>query len=148
MEPTMRINKLNRLVLAGLLSTLAASAWAGDFVVIVAAGNPVTALRQEQVAAIFLGQTGYFPDGREAVALDQSLGSSIRDEFYSKVAAKSPALVRAHWSKIIFTGRGQPPREVPNSIAMRKLVAENRGLIGYIERSALDASVKAVLSVP
>jgi ABC-type phosphate transport system substrate-binding protein len=118
---------------------------AAELVVIVSAKSPVAALRADQVADIFLGQVGRFPDGGDAVALDQGVGSVQRDEFYAKVAAKTPALVKAYWSKMIFTGRGQPPREVPGSAAIRKLVADNPTLIGYIDRSALDASVKPVL---
>ncbi|GGE69223.1 phosphate ABC transporter substrate-binding protein [Massilia psychrophila] len=118
---------------------------AADLVVIVSSKNPVAALRTEQVADIFLGQVGHFPDGGNAIALDQAVGSAQRDEFYVKVTAKSPALVKAYWSKMIFTGRGQPPREAPSSTAIRKLVADNPALIGYIDRSALDSSVKPVL---
>jgi hypothetical protein len=40
--------------------------------------NPVTTLRAEQVAAIFLAQTGRFPGGEEAVALDLPVGSAAR----------------------------------------------------------------------
>lgn len=116
-----------------------------ELVVIVSARSAVTALRPEQVADIFLAQTGRFPDGEEAVALDLPLGSPLRDEFYSKVAAKSPALMKAYWTKMIFTGRAQPPRELASSAAVRKMVADNPGLIGYIDRAALDASVKPVL---
>jgi hypothetical protein len=109
------------------------------------AAELVVIVSAKQVADIFLGQVGRFPDGGDAVALDQGVGSVQRDEFYAKVAAKTPALVKAYWSKMIFTGRGQPPREVPGSAAIRKLVADNPTLIGYIDRSALDASVKPVL---
>lgn len=126
---------------------LAASAAAADLVVVVSARSPVNALRQEQVADIFLGQIGRFPDGSEARALDQPLGSPLRNRFYARVTSKSPALLKAHWSRMIFTGRGQPPKELPNSAAVRKMVAETPGTIGYIERSALDASVKPVLFV-
>jgi ABC-type phosphate transport system substrate-binding protein len=131
-----------------VLSALSALAHAGNIVVIVSASNPVGSMRQDQVADIFLGQSGHFADGREVVALDQNIGAPIRDEFYSKVAAKSPPMLKAYWTKMIFTGRGQPPREVQNSVTVRKLVADNPNLIGYIERAALDASVKAVLMVP
>jgi hypothetical protein len=48
---------------------------------------------------------------------------------------------------MLFTGRGQPPREAPDNAAVRKLVADNPSLIGYIDRSALDASVKPVLVI-
>jgi len=128
-----------------LLALPMPGAGAAELVVIVSAKNPLAALRADQVADIFLGQVGRFPDGGDAVALDQGIGSAQRDEFYAKVTAKTPAQVKAYWSKMIFTGRGQPPREAPSSVAIRKLVADNPALIGYIDRSALDASVKPVL---
>ena len=134
-------------LLAIVLACCAPCAAAGELVVIVSAKSPVSVLRQDQVADIFLGQMGNFPGGLEAVALDQRIGSPERDEFYSKVTAKTPPLVKAYWSKMIFTGRGQPPREVAGSAAIRKMVADNPSLIGYIDKSALDPSVKAVLLV-
>ncbi len=136
-----------RQLLAAFLLALLAPGAAAELVVIVSARNPVGALRADQVADIFLGQVGHFPDGGEAVALDEGVGSPLRNEFYAKVTAKTPALVKAYWSKMIFTGRGHPPREAPNSAAIRKLVADHPALIGYIDKSALDASVKPVLMV-
>lgn len=138
--------------LAKLMATLALAFAAGsavaEVVVVVSARNPVASLRAGQVADIFLGQVGRFPDGSEAVPIDLAFSSPLRTEFYTRVASKSPPLMKAHWTKMIFTGRGHPPKEVPNSAAVRKMVADNPALIGYIDRSALDASVKAVLLVP
>lgn len=119
-------------------------AGAADFVVVVSARNPLSALRADQVAAIFLGQSGRFPGGAEAVALDLPLGSPLRNDFYVTVADRTPALMKAYWTKMVFTGRGQPPRELVNSVAARKLVADNPAMIAYIDKSALDASVKAL----
>jgi ABC-type phosphate transport system substrate-binding protein len=130
-----------------LLLAMAGPSAAADLVVIVSARSQVAALRPDQVAAIFLGQAARFPDGVEAVPLDLPLGSKLRDEFYERVANKTPALLKAHWSKMVFTGRGQPPGEVMDSGAVRRRVADNPELIGYIERSALDASVRPVLTV-
>jgi ABC-type phosphate transport system substrate-binding protein len=145
----MRTGPLSRRLLAAALFSLMAPGLAGaaDLVVIVSSRSPVSALRPDQVAAIFLGQTARFPDGVEAVPLDQPLGSKLRDEFYERVASKTPVLLKAHWSKMVFTGRGQPPAEAPDSAAVRRRVAENPELIGYIERGALDASVRPVLMV-
>jgi ABC-type phosphate transport system substrate-binding protein len=145
METTMPIKKITRTLSGCLLFALAVTASASEIMVIVSASNPAGALRQDQVADIFLGQIGHFPDGTDVIALDQGIGSAIRDEFYLKVASKTPPLLKAYWTKMIFTGRAQPPRELPDSIAVRKLVAANPNLIGYIDRSALDSSVKAVL---
>jgi len=135
------------IMLAAMLLVSAGLAGAADLVVIVSARSPVTALRADQVADIFLAESAVYPDGREATAIDLGVGSPLRDEFYARVANRNPALMKAYWTKMIFTGRGQPPRELPNSAAVRKLVAENPSMIGYIERSALDASVRPVLVV-
>jgi ABC-type phosphate transport system substrate-binding protein len=137
-----------RQLLAGVSAAilLAASANASaELVVIVSARNPAPALSGDQVAAIFLGQAGRLPDGGEVMALDQRVGSNERNQFYQQVAGKTPALLKAHWSKMLFTGRGQPPREVPDSLAVRRMVADNPALIGYIDRAALDGSVRPVL---
>jgi ABC-type phosphate transport system substrate-binding protein len=147
----MRTPSLLRRLAAPILLTASllagGAACASDLVVIVSARSPVGALRPDQVAAIFLGQMPRFPDGMEAVPLDQRLGSALRDEFYTRVTGKTPPLLKAYWSKMVFTGRGQPPGEVTDNAAVRRRVAENPELIGYIERSALDASVRPVLVV-
>ncbi|MCC2956359.1 phosphate ABC transporter substrate-binding protein [Massilia sp. IC2-477] len=128
-----------------LLAQVAPGTASAELVVIVSARNPLPALSGDQVAAIFLGQAGRFPDGLEAVALDQRLGTLERNQFYAQVTGKSPALLKAHWSKMVFTGRGQPPREAADSAAVRRMVADNPSMIGYIDRAALDASVRPVL---
>lgn len=122
-------------------------AFAGELVVIVSSKSPVNSLRPEQVADIFLGQVASLPGASEVIAVDQVIGSPERDEFYSKVTSKTRPLVKAYWTKMIFTGRGQPPKEVGGSAAIRKMVADNPALIGYIDKSALDPSVKTVLVV-
>jgi ABC-type phosphate transport system substrate-binding protein len=142
------IKSLTTALVLGLGLTMSAGlAAAAELVVVVSARSPVTTMRADQVADIFLADSLRFPDGREASAIDLSVGSPLRDEFYAKVANRSPALMKAYWTKMIFTGRGQPPRELPNSAAVRKLVADNPAMIGYIERSALDNSVRVVLVV-
>ena len=122
------------------------SAAAADVVAVVSSKSPVTALSKNQVADIFLGKTSRFPDGEQAVPIDQVEGSAARDEFYTKLIGKSAAQIKAHWSKIIFTGRGQPPKEVPNSAEVKKLVVQNPRAIGYIERSSVDGTVRVILS--
>jgi ABC-type phosphate transport system substrate-binding protein len=134
------------LTLIGLALTLGADVAAADVVAVVSAKSPVSTLSKNQVVDIFLGKTSHFPDGSQAVPIDQIEGSAARDEFYLKSAGKSPAQLKAHWSKIIFTGRGQPPQEVSNSAAVKKRLLENPNAIGYIEENLVDASVKVVLS--
>jgi ABC-type phosphate transport system substrate-binding protein len=102
-------------------------------------------LSKAQLADIFLGNSSRFPNGTPAIPIDQAEGSPARDEFYAKYASKSPAQVKAHWAKIIFTGRGQPPRNVATEGEIKKLIAANPQAVSYIERSAVDSTVKTLL---
>jgi len=52
--------------------------------------------------------------------------------------------LKAHWSKIIFTGRGKPPKAVATGVELRKLIASNAQSIGYIDRELVDDSVRVV----
>jgi ABC-type phosphate transport system substrate-binding protein len=135
------------IIVVGLALSLNAGAAVADVVAVVSARNPVTRLSKYQVVDIFLGKANTFPDGSPAVAIDQVDGSAARDEFYAGFAGKNPAQLKAHWSKIIFTGRGRPPEAVANGSAVKKFLKQNPNAIGYIERKLVDDSVK-VLDVP
>ena len=127
------------------LSLAMARVGKADVVVVVSVKCPVATLSKAQVTDIFLGKTARFPDGAPAVPIDQRDGSPARDEFYATFANKSPAQVKTHWTKIIFTGRGQPPKSVLNSVEVMKLIAANPQAISYIERSAVDSTVKVIV---
>ena len=121
---------------------LPAAALGQEVVAVVSSKSPVTALNSAQVADLFLGKTTRFPDGTVAVPIDQSEESAVRERFYAQYAGKSPAQVKAHWAKIIFTGRGQPPRQASSSAEAKKLIADNPNAIGYIDASQVDSSVR------
>src|SRR6476646_2451282 len=108
-------------LLAAFAASVSLAAGAEDVVAVVSAKSPVTALNAEQVADIFLGKTTRFPDGSAAVPIDQNEDSPDRDRFYTQYTGKSPAQVKAHWSKLIFTGRGQPPRQASGPGEVKKL---------------------------
>lgn len=117
-----------------------------EVVVIVSARSDVSSLTTEQAANIFLGKASTFPDNEEAIPVDQAEGSAVRNEFYSKVVHKNPAQLSAYWAKIIFTGDGRPPELMVGNEAVKKAVAGNPKAIGYIDRSALDDSVRVILA--
>jgi ABC-type phosphate transport system substrate-binding protein len=132
--------------IVAVLNLFASQAWA-EIVVVVSAKNPVGALSEAQVADIFLGRTSAFPSGQEAVPLDQPEDSLARAEFYSECMGKSSSQLRAYWSKLIFTGRGQPPREFADANAIKRYLQSRPSAIGYMDRQDVDASVKVVLSL-
>lgn len=94
-----------------------------------------------QLAKIYLGRS------LERRPLDLPEGT-LRTNFYKAATDSDPAQVRAAWARIMFTGRGEPPRELPNAAAVKKAVIADGNAIGYIEADALDTSVRAVLFLP
>jgi len=140
-------NRTIGMTLAALALSCAAHVAQADTVVIVAAGSPVTALTADQAADLFLGRANSFPSGGAATPIDQADGSAVRDDFYTKVANKSGAQVKAYWAKLVFTGKGQPPKDAGDSAGVKSAVAANPAAVGYVDKSVVDGSVKVVLAL-
>jgi len=122
---------------------LAASVPALAEVVVVV--NPKAAeasMTKDQIAQFFLGKSS------SMTPVDQPEDAPIRAEFYKKVTDKEASQAKALWSKLVFTGKATPPKEVANSAAVKAAVAANPKAIGYMEKSAVDSSVKVVFSAP
>ena len=112
---------------------------AEEIVVIVnLAAAPIT---KDQIADLYLGRTDAW------TPIDQAVASRIYVEFYKKVTGRDSAQIKAIWSQILFTNRGVPPKQLPDSTAVKKAVAANLKAVGYIEKSAVDASIKVALQI-
>ncbi len=110
--------------------------------------NPLEGITADQVAMIYLGKTDRFPSGQRAVPVDQSEGSAERAKFYRSVVGKDPTELTTYWSKLIFTGKGQPPREIGNDEAVKQWVASHPNGLGYVDGNVLDRTVKVLLIIP
>ncbi|WP_197537895.1 phosphate ABC transporter substrate-binding protein [Thalassolituus oleivorans] len=117
-----------------------------EVAVIVSAKNSNTTIDTDTLSRIFLGKTSNFPDGNQAIPVDQTEGAVARESFNEKVLGKSSSQLKAYWSRLIFTGKGTPPKESGGDADVKALVANNPNLIGYIDSSAVDSSVKVIYS--
>ncbi|MGE5451664.1 MAG: hypothetical protein ACM3VZ_07450 [Acidobacteriota bacterium] len=142
----MKFTTIVRFVLASgaLLMAQAASA---QVAVIVNLKSPMASMTPEQVSAVFLGKSNTLPSGATAVPADLPDSSGAREQFYSKAAGKTGAQVKATWARLTFSGKATPPKELGTAADVKKFVANNVDAIGYIEKSAVDATVKVVLVV-
>ncbi len=116
-----------------------------EHVIVVSAKSAVGNLTKDQVADIYLGNSKEFPGGGQALPLLLASGP-VRTEFFDKVLGKNEAQAKAIWSRLVFSGKGSAPREVADSAEIIKLIAANPNCIGIIEKSAVNASVKVVLT--
>ncbi len=133
--------------ITGCLIACMALAWPAAYaevVPVVSAKCSIATLTDTQLIDIFLGKESRFPNGEPAMPLDQAEGSEIRDEFYARYANQSPPQLKAYWSKLIFTGKSQPPREIVSVPKLRKVLANNPYAISYMRRSEVDGTLRVV----
>lgn len=138
------------IVMLGMQS--AASSASGELAIIVSAENQVNAITVDEVANIFLGKSRNLPDGTRAIPIDQFEGESPRTEFYRKVVQKNQAQLNSYWSRLIFSGKGQPPFAVTSDSEVLEFVSANPNMIGYVNLSALEqgadiSGVKVLLTI-
>ena len=136
--------KVPRLLLTVLILVLGSLTARADIVPVVSIKSGVTTLTKNEIVDIFLRKRFRFPDGQTAEPIDQAEGSAAREQFYNQYAELAPAQLKAFWAKIIFTGRGQPPRSVAGGKEARKLVAADPNAITYLDSSLVDGTIKVV----
>lgn len=137
----------NKAFALACLMALSAPGFAG-VTVIVSAHSKVGHLSASQVQALYLGRTQTLPDGDKAALYDLASGSATRGTFYRKATGKSASQVKATWSRLVFSGRAVPPKELGNSAAVVKAVAADPHAVGYVDSGAVTAAVKVVARFP
>lgn len=122
-------------------AVLGLTVFAAQAQIVVIVNPAATAPTKEQVADIFLGKN------QSLTPFDQVESSPIYADFYKKATGRDVAQIKSTWSRIVFSGKGQSPKQLTDSAAVKKAVAADPKAVGYIDKSALDGSVKAALSL-
>jgi ABC-type phosphate transport system substrate-binding protein len=141
-------NIIIKILSAAATSMLLASVAQAEIAVIVNNSVSVSSISVDEAANIYLGKMGELPGGIRMVPIDQEDGQKARTEFYNKVVKKDAAQLNAYWSRLIFTGKGEPPKKMADNADVLALVAANPNIIGYVDASAVNSSVKVLLKVP
>ncbi|KGD66263.1 hypothetical protein Y5S_00735 [Alcanivorax nanhaiticus] len=126
-----------------MAGTLFSSLVVAGPVVVVSQESAIDSLSQNQVRQIFNGQLRRV-SGISVKPLDLPNGSASRDAFYQQVTGKSAEQMKSYWARMIFTGRGMPPREVSSERELGMLVGSDPGFIGYVEESRVPAGLRLV----
>lgn len=126
-----------------IIATLAvATARAADpEIVVIGNTAAVQSMTKDELAELFIGKR----KGMNLLDLPDS--APAKATFYQKVSGHDLAQVKAMWSRLIFTGKAMPPKELPDAAAVKKAVAADPRALGYIRKSDVDSSVKIVLTL-
>ncbi|MGF1754277.1 phosphate ABC transporter substrate-binding protein [Vibrio makurazakiensis] len=102
-------------------------------------------LSASDVKKVYLGKKSKYNGGDFSV-LELPTSDPIKADFHSAATNKSLSQLEAYWSKKLFTGKGTPPPEASQKEVIEQ-VASGSQLIGYVDESLVDGSVKVLLKL-
>lgn len=128
-------------ILTALCLSLSAQA---ELAVVTSSSSSLSALSQDEVKQLFSGQIHEIR-GQRLEPLDLPESDPVRVGFYKSLLNKSPDQMRSHWVRLVFTGRGQPPRSVDSSREQKMILANSSQYVGYLPAETVDSSLKVLL---
>jgi len=114
-------------------------------VIIVNPASGVNRLTQDEVVNLFMGREKRLPSGLVALPVEPVGRRELRERFYERLVNLPLVQVKTYWARMYFSGLAQPPRQARDSEEVIEMVLANKGAVGFVERSKVDARVKSVL---
>ncbi len=114
-----------------------------DIYVIAHKNSAIQNLNLETLKEIYLGNRQYINELR-VLPLDQDSQESTRQQFYQDIIQKPQGQLISHWSRLIFTGKGQAPIALSGDQSIVNFVSNNPNVIGYINKKFISSNVKII----
>ena len=140
------MKRLLALLVSLPLALITQSALAERIAIIAGEQAPVSNLTLTEAQQLFSGQLRSV-DGHAVEALDMPGNDNLRNAFYQQLLGRNADQMRAHWARLIFTGKAKPPREVAHTDEMRALVTRSNNMIGYLPADKVPANAKVLLII-
>ena len=140
----MRLRQIILLLLLPLLLTIGISgnAWTGTLVLI---ANPSVAsaiLSRQEVKNIFLSKKKNLKGVQ--IKLAALKDDDLTKQFLRAYIGKTPSQFSSYYKKMVFTGRGRPPKPMQSEQEMITYVARTNGAMGYVSAEMVTDRVQIV----
>ena len=129
------------LAVASIVCLVGTASFAG--VVLVA--NPDVqegSLSQKDVQQIFLAKKKSLAGGSVKIATQKN--KAVHADFLESYVKKTPSQFSSYYKKLVFTGKGKPPKAVADDAAMLSYVSGTSGALGYVSDGAANDTVKVI----
>ncbi len=101
-------------------------------------------ISEKQAKKIWLGKTKSL-GGTSLKPADLPKGNDSRKKFYKAVVKKNEKKLKAYWARIVFSGKGSPPKLFKSDAEVINWVASTPGAVGYVDSVSINDSVKVLL---
>jgi ABC-type phosphate transport system substrate-binding protein len=127
------------LLLAGALQAVALD----GVVVIVNKSVAVDSISAAELKDVYIGRTTYWPDGQSVklAILDDQITDKTDAALEEVSGMDSTSQFKTFWQRMVFSGRGQMPKEIGDTVSLVAYVASTKGAIAIV---LADADLKGV----
>jgi len=112
-------------------------------VVVVAKGSPIRDISKAELRQIFMGETTVL-SGNKVVPFNFESKTRQRIAFDELVLGMSVDEVGRYWIDRKIRGQRPPPRSLPSSAYMARVVQKWPGALGYLPENELPADIQPV----
>ena len=113
--------------------------FASDVAVVVSKDTPVEHLEAGELLQLFLGKEVLWNNGKRVI-LAVLLSGKTHNQFLEQVVHKTDSQYKMIWKRVVFTGKGIPPKVFKEESKLAEFVAATQGAIGYIADDLVHAS--------
>lgn len=101
------------------------------------------ALSRMEVEHIFLGKKRKWDDGNPIVC-GMLEAHDVKDSFLQEYVKKSGSQFAMYWKKMMFTGKGIPPKSFGSEEDLIRFVETTNGAIGYLSKMPEQKKLKII----
>lgn len=131
-------------IVSFLLFMMATGSVFADVAVVANKGISVDLITAKEAKRVWLAKTKSL-GGTSLKLADLPTGNVSREYFYTNVVKKSEKKLKAYWAKIVFAGKGTPPKILGSDADVISWVASTPGAVGYVDSAAVNDSVKVLM---
>ena len=116
-----------------LLMFFSASANAG-FTVVANLDAGLNEISITELKKLYLKKVPLLPNGKPVIVAGLERGDA-RNEFIKNVLRRSDASLHAYWSRLMFSGRADPPKLFQTDVELLEYIRRTPGAIGFVDSS-------------
>lgn len=120
--------------------------FADSLAVIVSKDSTIDIITKKELSKIFLVKTKRLPNGEKSIVIE-STNKEYQSKFYKSISSKNEKQLKKYWAKMIFTGRGQPPKKMNSINELILFIKNNKNAISYIPFNYVNSDVKTVMEI-
>lgn len=118
---------------------------ASDTTVVVSNNPELGELSKAEIQRLFLAKTDRVQNMRiKVVELQTNLD---KDRFYKEISGKSKSQLRSYWTRLIFTGKAKPPKQLEDMQELLKEMEDSPNIITYLSKDKVTDGMKILYTL-